>query len=369
VCEESRTGVHFVGGSYAPVQKTNQSRRKLPVYLRQHYPEKVLGEQFSYGEAVFENEDVRLWTLDQEIVILSFKSKMHAIGSQVLTGVIESIKIAEKNFQGLILWQAEPPFSAGANLAQVSKALGENHFSILENMVKKFQEASMALKHALIPTVAAVHGLALGGGCEFVMHCTKAVAALESYLGLVEVGVGLLPAGGGCKEFVIRAAQEARGGQIFPFLQKYFENIAWGKVSRSAQEAQELGYLRPSDVIILNPHELLFVALSEVRALAASGYRPVLKGQKTCVVGKGGIATFQAALVNMFAGKFISEHDFEIGKKIATILGGGPVEQGSFVSDDWLLELEYRFFMELLRTSKTQQRIEYMLKNGKPLRN
>jgi 3-hydroxyacyl-CoA dehydrogenase len=369
VTESNRHGVHFADGSFSPIKKSNEARRTLPVYLRQKYPEKVLGEKHSYGDTVFENEGVRLWTIDPDIAILSFKSKMHAIGSDVLDGVIESVKRAEQNFKGMVLWQTEPPFSAGANLAQVTQALQSNNFSILESMVKRFQDASMALKHALIPTVAAVQGLALGGGCEFVMHCSKAVAALETYMGLVEVGVGLLPAGGGCKEFTLRACREAKGGNIFPFLQRYFENIAMAKVSRSAEDAKELGYLRPSDTVIFNPNELLYVSMSEAKALYETGYRPPLKSKDIIVTGKGGSATFQAALVNMLAGQFISQHDYEIGKKIASILGGGSIDQGSMVSDEWLLELEYRYFMELLHTEKTQQRIEYMLKNGKPLRN
>lgn len=369
VTDANRNAVHFVDGSYSPSKKLNEPRRKLPVYLRQHYPEKIIAEKYSYGETVFENEGVRLWNIDLDIAVLSFKSKMHAIGSDVLDGVIKSVALAEKNFKGLVLWQPEPPFSAGANLAQVTQALQTNNFTILESMVKRFQEASMALKHSLIPTVAAVQGLALGGGCEFVMHCSKAVAALETYMGLVEVGVGLLPAGGGCKEFALRACLEAKGGNIFPFLQRYFENIAMAKVSRSAQEAKELGYLRPSDTIIFNPNELLYVAIAEAKALYETGYRPPLTSKDIIVTGKGGIATFKAALVNMLAGGFISEHDYEIGKRVATILGGGEVEQGCLVTDEWLLELEYRFFMELLKTNKTQQRIEFMLKNGKPLRN
>ena len=369
VTDQNRVAVHFAEGSYSPTKKINEERRKLPVYLRQHYPEKVLGEKHSYGETIFENDGVRLWNIDPDIAVLSFKSKMHAIGSDVLDGVIESVKVAEKNFKGLVLWQTESPFSAGANLAQVTQALQTNNFTILETMVKRFQEASMALKHSLIPTVAAVQGLALGGGCEFVMHCSKAVAALETYMGLVEVGVGLLPAGGGCKEFALRASREAKGGNIFPFLQRYFENIAMAKVSRSAEDAKELGYLRPSDTIIFNPNELLYVATAEAKGMYESGYRPPLKSKDIIVTGKGGIATFKAALVNMLAGGFISEHDFEIGKKVATILGGGEIEQGNMVTDEWLLELEYRFFMELLKTNKTQQRIEFMLKNGKPLRN
>ncbi|BBH52078.1 3-hydroxyacyl-CoA dehydrogenase/enoyl-CoA hydratase family protein [Fluviispira sanaruensis] len=366
---DGRSEVHFSNGSYSPSTQKKEPRRELPVYARQFYPERVLGEKAIYGETVYENDGVRLWTKDDEISILSFKSKMHAIGSDVLEGVIKSVKIAEEKFKGLVLWQSEPPFSAGANLAQVTQALKDNDFKTLETMVKRFQDASMALKHSLVPTVAAVQGLALGGGCEFVMHCSKAVAALETYMGLVEVGVGLLPAGGGCKEFTLRAAKEAKGGNIFPFLQKYFENIAMAKVSRSAEDAKELGYLRPSDTIVFNPNELLYVATQEVKSLYEAGYRPPLKSKDILVTGKGGTATFKAALVNMLAGGFISEHDHKIGSYVATILGGGDIDQGNIVTDEWLLELEFRFFMELLRTEKTQQRIKYMLENGKPLRN
>jgi 3-hydroxyacyl-CoA dehydrogenase len=369
VTETDRTGVHTNEGSFSPSKHNLEPRRSLPVYQRQMFPQKLFGEKTTYGKTVFENEGVRLWTTDDEVSILSFKSKMHAVGSEVLNGLIESVKVAEKNFKGMVIWQTEPPFSAGANLAQVTQALTENRFDDLEIMVKKFQEASMSLKYSMVPTIAATHGLVLGGGCEFVMHCTKAVASLESYIGLVEMGVGLLPAGGGCKEFVLRAAAEAKGGAIFPFLAKYFETIAMAKVSKSAVEAKELGYLKQSDTIVFHPDELLSVAINEAKNLYEAGYRPELKSSDIPVTGKGGTATLKALLVNMREGSFISDHDYEIGKYVATILGGGDIEQNCFVSEDWLLDLELRYFMDLLKTKKTQDRIAYMLKNGKPLRN
>ena len=269
----------------------------------------------------------------------------------------------------MVVWQSEPPFSAGANLLQVTNAITQNDYQQLEVMIKKFQEASMALKYSLIPTVAAVRGLALGGGCEFVMHCAKTVAHIESYMGLVEIGVGLLPAGGGCKEFALRAAQEAKGTHIFPFLQKRFETIGMAKVSKSAHEAKELGYLREDDIIVFHPDETLYVAIQEAKTMFESNYRPALSGKTIPVTGKGGIATIKAALVNMKEGQFISEYDYEIGCRIASVLGGGDVEQGTLVDEQYLLELEYKHFMELLRNTKTQERIDFMLKNGKPLRN
>lgn len=369
VTETDRAGVHTNEGSFSPSKHNVEPRRSLPVYQRQMFPQKLFGEKTTYGKTVFENEGVRLWTTDDEVSILSFKSKMHAVGSEVLNGLIESVKVAEKDFKGMVIWQTEPPFSAGANLAQVTQALTENRFDDLKIMVKKFQEASMSLKYSMVPTIAATHGLVLGGGCEFVMHCTKAVASLESYIGLVEMGVGLLPAGGGCKEFVLRAAAEAKGGAIFPFLAKYFETIAMAKVSKSAVEAKELGYLKQSDTIVFHPDELLSVAINEAKNLYEAGYRPELKSSDIPVIGKGGAATLKALLVNMREGSFISDHDYEIGKYVATILGGGDIEQNCFVSEDWLLDLELRYFMDLLKTKKTQDRIAYMLKNGKPLRN
>jgi 3-hydroxyacyl-CoA dehydrogenase len=221
----------------------------------------------------------------------------------------------------------------------------------------------------MVPTVAAVDGLALGGGCEFVMHCDRAVASLESYLGLVEVGVGLLPAGGGCKEFALRAAADARGGDLSQGMQRAFKAIAMAEVGRSAAHAQELGLLRPTDRIVMNRFELLAIAKSEVHALAIAGYRPPLRSRNIPCAGRSTIATLKAFMQNMLAGGQISEHDYLIGSKVATVLCGGDVEAGSLVDEQWFLDLERAHFMELLATEKTQARIEHMLKTGKPLRN
>jgi 3-hydroxyacyl-CoA dehydrogenase len=221
----------------------------------------------------------------------------------------------------------------------------------------------------MIPTVAAVDGLALGGGCEFLMHCDRAVATLESYIGLVEAGVGLLPAGGGCKEFALRSAGEARGGDLSPFIQRYFKSVAMAEVGRSAEHARELGYLRPTDRIVMNRFELLEIAKAELRALAAAGYRPPLKAAAIPAAGRSQIATIKAFMVNMLAGGHISEHDYLIGSKVATVMCGGDVEGGSLVDEQWFLDLERAHFMELIATEKTQARIEHTLKTGRPLRN
>jgi 3-hydroxyacyl-CoA dehydrogenase len=308
---------------------------------------------------------------------------------------------------GLVIWQTEPPFSVGANLKKTQKKsagtgrtpsmLGKlmktvrraagslalraaRHIGIadqlmagrlaeVEHILGQFQQTTQALKFSIVPTVAAVDGLALGGGCEFVMHCDRAVATLESYIGLVEVGVGLLPGAGGCKEFAMRAAADAKGGDIGHFIQKYFRTVAMAEVARSAEHARELGYLRPTDTIVMNRYELLHVAKAQLRALAESGYRPPLPQIAIPVAGRNAIGTIKAHMVNMREGGHISEHDYLVGSKVAEVMCGGYVEGGSLVDEQWFLRLEREAFMQLIATENTQARIDHMLKTGKPLRN
>jgi len=370
-----RDGVHTSQGSWSASAQALRSRTTLPVYKRQLFPETVLGEAAAdRGTTVWENEGVRLWThpADPGVAIISFKSKMHAIGDEVLDGVIAAIAMAEKEFASVVIWH-EAPFAVGANLKQVSEACEAGAFDRLEATVEKFQRASQTLKYAQVPVVAAVQGLALGGGCEFVMHATKRVLALESYLGLVEAGVGLIPAGGGCKEFAIAAAEHAARtatpGEVFNFLQPVFMTIAMANVAKSAPEAVQLGFAKPSDTLLFNPHELLYVALKEARALADAGYAPPLKPRGITVAGRNGIATFEMMLVNMMKGGMISAHDYRVVKAAATALCGGNVDTGSKVDEEWLLTVERHEFVELLKTPETQARIKHMLDTGKPLRN
>jgi 3-hydroxyacyl-CoA dehydrogenase len=362
-------GVHSPEGSWSASRQTLSPRSPLPVYRRQVFPERVFGEAAdSPGDTLFENEGVRLWTLDGRIGIASFKSKMHAVGGAVLDGIQAAVDHAEGSLDALVIWQPKAPFSAGADLAEIAPLLEAGEFSDLEAVVGRFQDTTARLRYSSIPVVAAAQGLALGGGCELLMHCDHVVAALETYVGLVEVGVGLLPAGGGCKILAQRAALDAIDGDVFRQLKGVFETVAMAKVAKSALEAQQMGLLRPCDTVVLNPGELLYVALQQARALAESAYRPPLR-RPHAVAGRTGIANLETMMVNMKAGGFISEHDFEIGQRIATALCGGDIEPGSEVSESWLLGLERRAFIDLARTELSQARIAHMLKTGKPLRN
>ncbi|MGH8759853.1 MAG: 3-hydroxyacyl-CoA dehydrogenase/enoyl-CoA hydratase family protein, partial [Burkholderiales bacterium] len=346
VTEPGRSGVHTAQGSWSVAQRTYKPRPTLPVYRRQPFPDRLISESAVYGSPVFETDAVRMWTTGDDIGIVSFKTKMHSIGEDVLDGVMQAIDEAERGFKGLIVWQTEPPFSVGANLSgggnrkseakpsafasmmkqfkrqaesailkaartlNVADALMAGRLEKVEQVVEQFQATSQALRYSMIPTVAAVDGMALGGGCEFVMHSDRAVAALESYVGLVEVGVGLLPAGGGCKEFALRAAAEAGGGDIFPFIKNYFQNVAMAQVGKSAEHSRELGYLRPGDRVVMNRFELLYAAKAELNAMAEAGYRPPLRARNIPAAGRTAIATFKMAMANMLAGRHISEHDF-----------------------------------------------------------
>jgi len=368
---DGRDGVHGKDGSYSPGRNAQVPRSSNPVYARQRFPDALLGERFSQGQTVFENDGIRLWADDgDDIAVISFKTKMHTVNDHVLNGIQEAIAIAEQKFKGVVIWQPKEPFSAGADLSGALGLLQAGDIKGFEAMVANFQATSQRIKYSLVPVVAAVRGLALGGGCEFQMHSARTVFALESYIGLVEAGVGLLPAGGGLKEFAVRASDAAGpGGDVFAELKTAFESVAMGKVSTSAFEARELKLARDGDAVVFNAFELLHVAKAQARALAESGYRPPLPARRIQVAGDVGIATFKMLLVNMLEGRFISPHDYEIASRIATVICGGEVDRGALVDEEWLLKLEREHFVALAQMPKTQERIAHMLKTGKPLRN
>ncbi len=368
--EASRTGVHDDAGSYNFTTGLQDARSTLDVYQRQIVPARLLGESHPVlGTTVFETDVVRAFTLPEfsNILILSNTNKMHAISGEVLTGFNRGLDLAEKEYDGMVIWSEDGPFSVGADLKSMMPAFAAGDIKAIEDTVSLFQKTAMRLRHSSIPTVAAAQGFAFGGGCEFLLHSDKVVAALESYIGLVEVGVGLIPAGGGSKEFALRAARESKG-DILAALKDKFMNLATAKVATSALEAQELGFLRPSDVVIFNTHELLYVALNEAQTLAKSNYRP--ENQQTFkVAGRTGAASIKGQLLNMKEGQFISEYDMHIASQIAYVMTGGDVDEGTVVDEQWILDLERKVFVELLQNEKTLERIENMMSTGKPLRN
>jgi 3-hydroxyacyl-CoA dehydrogenase len=373
---DGRTGVHAPDGSWSPAQKRNVPQSDLAVYKRQTFRAPLTGNDAANGKTAgttfFEDESVRIWHQDDEVLILSFKTKMHVIGQGIIEGINKALAEAEKNYKGLVIWHADAAeggaFSAGADLQSMLPLFMSGGVKAIEPMVAQLQQAHQKLKYANVPVVAAVAGLALGGGCELLLHTAKRVVSIESYIGLVEVGVGLIPAGGGLKEAALRAAGDAKGNDILQFLKHYFLSAATAAVSKSALEARKMGYLKSDDVIVFNPYELLQVAKTEARAMFDAGYRPPM-ATLVPVAGRYGVATIMAQLVNMRDGGMISAHDYKLGQMIAEIVSGGEIEEGSLVSEQWLLDLERKAFMELLNHPKTQERIMGMMQTGKPVRN
>jgi len=359
---------HGPEGSYSAADGAPLPRPDLEVFDRQYQQPRLLGERTDSGTTVAETDGVVLWHLKDDVLIASFRTRMNVISPAVIDGMVEAVRRAEKDFRGLVIWQPEGPFSAGADLKGATAMIEKGDLAGVEKMVADFQAANLAMRYSTIPVVAAVRGLALGGGLEVVMHCDRAVAALESYMGLVEAGVGLVPAGGGLATLARRVGEFTLAGDTYPLLEKLYKQVAMGQVAGSAMEAMEMGYLEPGDRIVLNEHELLHAAHGQVRALDAAGYRPPLPA-RIPAAGDVGIATLRMILTNMHEGGFISDHDEEIGKRIATVLCGGAIDRATMIDEAWIHRLEREHFVALASMKPTQERIGHMLKTGKPLRN
>lgn len=373
---DGRTGVHTPEGSWSPAKKTYVPRSSLPVYQRQLFAENVLGsgavDALKSGTELFKNDEVRVWTLDGEVVIASITAKLHLISPTVTEGLIKAVEIAEAGYQGLVVWSPDDVFSAGANLESLMPVFMKLGAKGIAPEEKKLQDAMLRIRYAQVPVVSAIRGLALGGGCELAIHSAKRVAAMESYVGLVEVGVGLVPGAGGLTYIARRAAEMATAGNanadILKFATDGFTSAAMAKVGTSAIESRKLGYLLDSDVIVPHKDELLYVALQQAKALFSAGYRaPVRKPFP--VAGRNGIATIKAQLANMRDGGFISAHDFHISALIADVVCGGDVDAGSLVTEEYLMAIERKHFCGLLEHPKSQERIMGMLQTGKPVRN
>ena len=371
-------GVHTAEGSWSASARKFIPRRDLPVYARQYFPENLLGSNApafdTAGTTVHEDDAIRLWTLpgsDSDVLIASIKTKMHAISPDVAEGLAMGVDLAEQSYKGLVIWSNDEMFSAGADLQGMLPAFMAGGVKMIEGIEAELQQVMLKLRYSAVPVVAAVRGLALGGGCEMAVYSARRVAAMESYIGLVEVGVGLVPGAGGLAYIARRAAENASKStnkDILPFLTEGFTAAAMATVGTSAIESRKLGYLLDSDVIVPNKDELLFIALNEARALFDSGYRAPHR-RPFPVVGRNGLATIKGQLVNMRDGGFISAHDFHIASLIANVVCGGDVDAGTLVTEEYLMTLERKAFCSLLENPKTQERIMGMMSTGKPVRN
>ena len=368
-------GVHTAQGSWSASANKFIARRALPVYTKQHFPEKLLGETLpdfkTAGKTLHEDDAVRLWTLDDEVLIASIKTKMHAISPDVCEGLNLAVEMAEKDFRGVVVWSGNEPFSVGADLQAMLPAFMVAGVSAVEGAEHEMQQTMLRLRYANVPVVSAIRGMALGGGCELAVHSARRVVHMESYIGLVEVGVGLVPGAGGLTYIARRAAENAEtstGKDLMPFLTEGFTAAAMAKVGTSALESRKLGYVLHSDVIVPHKDELLYVAINEAKAMANGGWRAPHK-RLFPVAGRSGIATIKGSLVNMRDGGFISAHDFHIASLIANVVCGGDVDAGTLVSEEYLMALERKAFCALIEHPKTQERILGMLSTGKPVRN
>ena len=369
-------GVHTPEGSWSPSRRAYVPLRELPVYARQHFRENVLGsgaaEPLKSSTEVWKNDDVRLWTPDGEVLVASITCKLHLISPAVVEGLLKAVELAEQSYAGVVIWSPDDVFSAGANLEALMPVFMKHGSKGIKPEVKKLQDALLRVRYSQVPVVAAVRGIALGGGNEVAIHCARRVAAMESYMGFVEVGVGLVPAGGGLAFVARRAAEMAAAGNANADIQKFlidgFTSAAMAKVGTSALEDRKLGYLIDGDVVVPHKDELLFVAAAQVRAMAASGWRPPLRAPFP-VAGRSAIATIKGQLANMRDGGFVSAHDFHLATLIAEVVCGGDVDGGSLVTEEYLHALERDRFCALLDHPKTQERIMGMLQTGKPVRN
>ena len=368
-------GVHTADGSWSAKQGKYLAPSQLDVYKRQPFPETVLGagaaNPLKSGTEEFKNDEVRVWTLDGEVLIASITAKLHLISPTVTEGLLKAVEIAEVKYKGLVIWSPDEAFSAGANLEALMPVFMKMGAKGIAPEEKKLQDMMLRVRYASVPVVAAVRGIALGGGCELAVHCASRVAAMESYMGLVEVGVGLIPGGGGLAYIARRAAENAAkapGTDLLAFLKDGVVAAASATVGTSALESRKIGYLLDSDIIVPHIDELLHVASTQAKAMYDAGYRAPVK-RLIPVAGRSGIATVKASLVAMRDGGFISQHDFHIGSLIADVCCGGEVDAGTLVTEEYLMALERKHFCGLLENPKTQERIMGMLQTGKPVRN
>lgn len=331
----------------------------------------IILENYRANKPVWKNVGATLHDIGDGVLNLEFQTKMNSIGSEILEAINKSIEIAEKDYKGLVIGNDGANFSAGANLAMMFMLATEQEYDEIDMAVRAFQNATMRIRYSAVPVVSAPHGMTLGGGCEVCLHSDKVVAGAETYIGLVEVGVGIIPAGGGTKEMALRASDQYREGMIeLPILQEKFLNIAMAKVATSAQKAFGLGIFREGrDKYVINQNRIILEAKKAVLELSSRGYTQQEQRSDIKVLGRPGLSTLLLGAYSYFNAKYISEHDKKIAQKLAYIMCGGDLSASALVSEQYLLDLEREAFLSLIGEKKTMERIQSILTTGKPLRN
>jgi 3-hydroxyacyl-CoA dehydrogenase len=331
----------------------------------------ILLDNLREKQTVYENKDFSLIDLGEGIVCAEFHSKMNTIGADVLTGLNKAIDIAEERFDGLIVGNQGANFSVGANLGMIFMLAVEQEYEELNAAIAYFQNTMMRMRYSSIPVISAPHGMCLGGGCELSLHADKVVASAETYIGLVEFGVGVIPGGGGTKEMTLRASDAFKKNDVeLNILREHFLTIAMAKVSTSGHEAYDLGLFEKSkDVIVTNRDEQLSIAKSYARVLADAGYVKPIERTDIKVLGKQALGMFMVGTDSMKAGNYISEYDLLMADKLAYVMSGGDLSAATTVSERYLLDIEREAFLSLCGQRKTLERIQHMLTTGKPLRN
>ena len=323
------------------------------------------------SKKVWGNSGAIIEDLGDGILNLEFQSKMNTIGGDVLSGINKAIDLAEKEYSGLVIGNQAANFTVGANIGMIFMMAVEQEYDELNMAIKMFQDTMMRVRYSSIPVIVAPHGMTLGGGCEMSMHADKVVAAAESYIGLVEFGVGVIPGGGGSKEMALRAADQFHKNDVeLNVLQEYFLTVAMAKVSTSAYEAFDLGILQHGkDVVVVNKDRQIAEAKKHAILMAEAGYTQPIRRKDIKVLGKQALGMFLVGTDQMTAGNYISEHDKKIANKLAYVMAGGDLSEPTLVTEQYLLDIEREAFLSLCTERKTLERIQFMLTKGKPLRN
>ncbi|MCL4153491.1 UNVERIFIED_CONTAM: hypothetical protein GTU68_066778 [Idotea baltica] len=331
----------------------------------------IILDNIRKSNEVFKNTGVVIEDLGDGIINCEFQSKMNTIGGDVLAGLNKAIDLAEKDFDGLVIGNQGANFSVGANIGMIFMMAVEQEYDELNGAIKYFQDTMMRMRYSSIPTISAPHGMSLGGACELSMHADKVVAAAETYMGLVEFGVGVIPGGAGSKEMALRASDTFRKGDVeLNVLQEYFLTVGMAKVSTSAYEAFDLGVLQKGkDIVVVNKDRQIATAKAHAKLMADAGYTQPVKRNDVKVLGKQALGMFLVGTDAMNASHYISEHDQKIANKLAYVMAGGDLSEPTLVSEQYLLDLEREAFLSLCTERKTLERIQHMLKTGKPLRN